>query len=83
MLGNVYHYRVLPHALPTHTHTHTHTAGMRLPVVEGQATTIEIPKGTSDLGLGISWCEDQVRTYAYSYTSQRVLSVCVVGQEGP
>ncbi len=39
----------------------THTAGMRHPVAEGRLSTIDIPKGTSDLGIGISWCEDQVR----------------------
>ncbi len=34
---------------------------MRHPVAEGRLSTIDIPKGTSDLGIGISWCEDQVR----------------------
>ncbi len=34
---------------------------MRYGIIEGQASIIEIPKGTSDLGLGISWCEDEVR----------------------
>ncbi len=38
----------------------SHTAGMQLPIVEGQTTEIEIPKGTSDLGIGVSWCETTV-----------------------
>ena len=44
-------------------------AGIRYGIIEGQASIIEIPKGTSDLGLGISWCEEEV--------SMCELAVCV------
>jgi len=54
-------------------------AGARLPVVEGQVSTIEVPKGTSDLGLGISWCETQVRSIDYTVAvSWWMLYQCVV-----
>ena len=36
------------------------TAGIQMPIVEGHPTTIEIPKGTSDLGLSVSWAEREV-----------------------
>ena len=38
------------------------TAGMQVPIVEGQPTTIEIPKGNSDLGLSVSWAEREVNS---------------------
>ena len=42
---------------------HTHTliaAGIQIPIVDGHPTTIEIPKGNSDLGLSVSWAEREV-----------------------
>ena len=45
----------------THSHTHSLTAGTKQPIEEGKVTTVEIPKGKSELGLSYCWCEDVVR----------------------
>ena len=35
---------------------------MKVPIIEGRQTRIEIPKGTGDLGLSISWTENEVQS---------------------
>ena len=56
-------------------------AGIPMPIVDGLPTTIEIPKGNSDLGLSVSWAEREVSQNAC--VCVLILAVCMLSDKLP